>query len=665
MTILKPVTPYVCILMLGLFDLQPGLHGQTIPTFEIRSPDGSVTLEVQAAEKLQWSVQHLGQQVIVPSPISMKLSGGTVLGDNMKIKSHLEEEIRSEFEAINYKKKSVVDHCNQLTLQAKGNFGITFRVYDDAVVYRFFTSFKDEVVVINEEANFNFTADHQVFIPYMWDYRNDQIFNCSFESLYTEQKISQFRPDSLAFLPMMVDLGEGRKAVIMEADLEDYPGMFMKINETGMGYKGIYAPYPLEEKQVGINYIPVKRADYIARTRGKRAYPWRGVIITVKDRELLGNDLVQKLASPSRIEDPSWIVAGQVAWDWWSGKNISKVDFRAGSNTETYKYYIDFAASNGIPYIILDGGWSARGDLTKTRPEIDLPAIVEHGNSNGVGVILWAGWHQLVQQLDEVFALYAEMGIKGFKIDFIDRDDQLAVASTYEMAEKAAAHHLILDYHGVFKPTGLQRTYPNIVGYEGVKGMENVKWADEDVPRYDVILPFIRNIAGPMDYTPGAMRNAARGNFAPINSNPMSKGTRCHQLAMYIIFEVPLQMLSDNPTTYMAEQECTDFITSVPVTFEETFPLDGKVAEYVALAKKKGDSWFVGAMTNWDPRDLTIDLSFLGEGDYRAVIFKDGINADRQGSDYKKELLSVKKGDTLQVHLAPGGGWAARFEKID
>ena len=556
------------------------------------------------------------------------------------------------------------DHYNQLTLNCRGDFGIIFRVYDDAVAYRFFTKMEGEVVIEGEEANFNFTADHKAFVPYMLDYRDGRIFNCSFESLYTEQRISEFRPDSLAFLPLLVDVGEGRKTVILEADLEDYPGMFLKLNETGMGYQGVYAPYPLEEKEVGINYIPVRRAAYIARTDGKRSFPWRAVIISEQDRELLNNDLVQKLASPCRIGDLSWIKPGQVAWDWWSGINISHVDFRAGINTETYTYYIDFAAANGIPYIILDAGWSSDGDLLSTIPQVDLPAIVEHGNQKGVGVILWAGWHQLVTQLEEVFSFYAQMGIKGFKIDFIDRDDQLAVASVYEITEKAAGYHLLVDYHGVYKPTGLQRTYPNVVGTEGVRGMENVKWAREDVPGYDVTIPYIRMLAGPMDYTPGAMRNATRRNFAPINSNPMSQGTRCHQLAMYVIYEVPLQMLSDNPTIYMKEQECTDFITSVPVFFDETVALDGKVGEFVALARRKGDMWFAGAMTNWDARDMTIDLSFLGPGEYRAIIFRDGVNADRQASDYAREVRNVRNTDTLEFKLFPGGGWSARFEKL-
>jgi alpha-glucosidase len=632
--------------------------------FEIQSPDGAIILTVQSAEKLQWSVEHAGQQLINPSPISLQLEDGRILGDNAKISASKVEEVNSEFKAINYRRAVVKDQYNQLTLNCKGGYGLIFRVYNNAVAYRFFTRMKGLIIIKNEEANFNFTDDHEAFIPYMWDYRDGRIFNCSFESLYTEQKISQFRKDSLAFLPLLVEVGKGKKVVIMEADLEDYPGMFMDMNYTGKGFKGVYAPYPLEEKQVRINYIPVKRADYIARTDGTREFPWRAIMISEEDKDLLNNDLVQKLASPCRLEDVSWIKPGQVAWEWWNGIGLSHVDFKAGINTETYKYFINFAAANKIPYILMDAGWFDFRDLTKTKPDVDLPEIVAHADSKGIGVILWAGWYQLLQQLDEVFSLYSDMGIKGFKIDFIDRDDQLAVASTYEIARKAAEHRLLVDYHGVFKPTGLQRTYPNVVGYEGVKGMENVKWAHEDVPRYDVTIPFIRMQAGPMDYTPGAMRNASKTNFRPVNGNPMSQGTRCHQLAMYVIFEVPLQMLSDSPTIYIKEQECTDFITRVPTTFEETVPLDGKVAEYVAMARKKGDNWFIGAMTNWDSRALTLDLSFLEEGEYEAVIFQDGVNAGRQATDYKKVIKKVSSHDNLTVELAPGGGWVARLEKV-
>ena len=642
------------------------LSAQKIKSFEIKSFDGNITLNIETGAKLQWSMQYSGQQVIAPSPISLQLEGGEILGDNVKILSSKIEKTDNVITPVNYKKSTIINQFNQLTINFKGDFGIIFRVFNEGVAYRFFANRKGELIVKNEEANFNFTADHKAFIPYQWDYRDGKIFNSSFEALYKEISISKFASDSLAFLPVLVDVGSNRKAVILEADLEEYPGMYLNINQTHKGFMGVYAPYPLEAKlggYGGINYIPTKRADFIAKVNGTRDFPWRIVVISNHDKELLNNDMVQKLASPSRINDISWILPGQVAWDWWNDRNISHVDFKAGMNTPTYKYYIDFAAANKIKYIIIDGGWSEGLDLTKITADINLQEIIDYGRQKGVGVILWASWYAVTQQMDKVFPYYSAMGVKGFKIDFVDRDDQLAVASLYEIAKKAADNHLLVDYHGVFKPTGLQKTYPNVIGFEGVKGLENYKWATEDQPRYVVSIPFIRMMAGPMDYTPGAMRNANKANFRPINSNPMSQGTRCQQLAMYVVFEAPLQMLSDNPTIYMREQECTDFISGVPVTFDETVPIDGKVGEYLALARKKGTTWYVGAMTNWNARDLSLDFSFLGEGDFQAVIFKDGINADRDGTDYKKEVIKISSGTKLNIHLAPGGGWAARIEK--
>jgi len=536
------------------------INAQPNQDFKLESPDGGIIIQIDVGTKIQWSVRHKGQQMIVPSTISLQLAGGESLGENAIVHSSDRKEINREIHAINYKKAIIPDHCNQLTIQCNDDYGLIFRAYDDAVAYRFFTKKKDSIVVQNEEANFNFAADHKAFIPYMRDYRDGKIFNCSFESLYTEQNISQFMSDSLAFLPLLIDVGNDKKVVILEADLEDYPGMFLNINHTGKGFMGVYAPYPLEEEQVRRNLIPTRRADYIARTSGARHFPWRVVVISEQDKELLSNDIVQKLASPPRLEDVSWIEPGQAAWEWWNAIGISHVDFRVGMNTATYKYYIDFAAANGIRYIIIDEGGAAGFDLTKVIPAIDLQELIAHGNRNGVGIILWAMWHPLIRQMDTVFAHYSGMGIKGFKIDFIDRDDQKAVASTYEMARKAAEHQLIIDFHGIYKPTGLQRTYPNVVGYEGVKGLENVKWAHED---------------------------------------------------------------------------------------------------------RKGDTWYVGAMSNWTARELTLDFSFLGEGAYHATVFKDGINADRFATDYKREVINISSGDTLTIQLSNGGGWAARIEKAE
>jgi alpha-glucosidase len=627
-------------------------------SFNAASPNGNIKLHIDVTGKLQWSVQQKEQTIIEPSLLSLQLQN-EVLGDNAVVTSSKTEKINTTINAVNYIKSVIPDEYNQLTINCKGDYGIIFRLYNDAVAYRFFTKKKDSIIIQNEEANFNFTNDDSAFIPIQWDYRDGQNFNSSFEALYHHIPLSQFPKDSLAFLPLLVDVGNGKKAALLEADLEDYPGMYLDLNTTQKGFKGIYAPYPLNAHVVQRNLIPTERAAYIAKTNGTRNFPWRVVVISETDKELLNNDIVQKLAAAPRITDVSWIKPGLVSWDWWNNWNITGVDFKAGINTETYKYYIDFAAANHLSYIVMDEGWSEFYDLLTIRPGIDLKQIIDYGKQKNVDVILWATWYNVFRQMDTAFPLYSKMGVKGFKIDFFDRDDQLVVRSTYDIAKKAAENKLMVDYHGIYKPTGLQRTYPNVIGYEGVKGLENYKWANEDQPQYTVTIPFIRMMAGPMDYTPGAMRNATQAIYRPINDNPMAKGTRCNQLAQYVLFYAPWQMLADNPTVYMKEQECTDFIAKVPTVFDETVPLDSKVGEYVSIARRKNSEWFVGSMTNWTPRDITLDFSFLPAGKYTAVVFKDGINADRNATDYKKETINISSGDKLTVHLAPGGGWAA------
>ena len=650
-----------------MISISVGLYAQKNKSLQVSSPDGSIIVNVEAGVKLEWSIKHKGQLIILPSAMGLQLESGEVLGDDPKITSSKMEKVKKEISAINYKKALILDEYNQLTIRCKGDFGVLFRAYNDGVAYRIFTSRKEDLTIKNEIVNFNFGADHKAFIPFVRDLRGTEIYVNSFEALYKEINISKINKDTLAFLPLLVDVGHGKKAVMLEADLENYPGMFVNVNEqTRQGLVGAFAPYPLEQKQGGFNMLNLmvtKRADFIAKTRGTRSYPWRAIVISQSDKELLNNDLVQKLAASPRIADISWIKPGKVAWDWWNNWNISHVDFRAGINTPTYKYYIDFAAANKLEYIVMDEGWSVSTDMTKVSSKIDLNEIVEYGKQKGVGVILWATWYALTQQMDEVFEKYSKMGVKGFKIDFFDRDDQKAIASTYEIAEKAAKYKLMVDLHGIYKPTGLQRTYPNVVGFEGVKGMENTKWARDDVPRYDVSIPFIRMVAGPMDYTPGAMKNANRDNFRPIHAAPMSQGTRCHQLAMYVIFEEPIKMLSDNPTIYMKEQECTDFIAKIPTIFDETVAMDGRVGEYAAIARRKAGTWYVGAMSNWDARELALDFSFLPKGTYEAEVFRDGINADRDATDYTKEVIKIDSGDKLKI--SPGGGWAAILRKVN
>ena len=650
--------------------LGPAGRAQTAPTFHVKSPDGKLDVTVQVGPRLTWAVQHEATPVVAPSAVSLTLAGGEVLGRNAAVSGTKTVAVNTTFATPIYKKRQVVDHYNQLTINLKGNYGLIFRAYDDGVAYRFFTRRKGELTVQREEATFNFAQDFPALLPFVRDLRDPHdLYISSFEALYSPLKLSEVvkvKKDTLAFLPALVDVGGGKKAVLLEADVEDYPGMFLKGDaQGGPVLHADFAPYPAEEKAGGFHNMQLvvpRRADYLAKTAGTRSFPWRAVAVSTADKDLANSDLVQKLAAPSRLKDAAWIKPGKVAWDWWNDWNISHVDFRAGINTATYKYYIDFASANKLEYVILDEGWSEETDILKISPQVDLAALIAYGQQKNVGIILWANWRAISEKTDAAYGQYAKMGVKGFKIDFLDRDDQKMVNSTYTLARKAAENHLLVDFHGMHKPDGLQRTYPNVLNFEGVKGLENNKWTPhDDVPRYDATLPFIRMMAGPMDYTPGALRNAIKSEFRPIGSKPMSQGTRCHQLAMYVVFEAPLQMLADNPTAYMREQESTDFIAAVPTTFDQTVALDGKVGDYVALARQKGDTWYVGALGNWDAHELTLDMAFLGEGQYEAVVFRDGVNADRDATDYQREVVPVSAQSKLKISLSNGGGWAARI----
>jgi alpha-glucosidase len=629
----------------------------------VKSPNGKIDLTLESGAKISWSVKHENTEVIAPSTISLTLGSGVVLGNNAKVISTKSSKVNSSFATPIYKKKTVIDEYNQTVVTYKADFGLILRAYNDGVAYRFFTTKKGQIIVESEEASFNFSKDHKAFVPYVRDLREKDMYSCAFEAMYDEIPLSKFVKDSLAISPLLIDLGNGKKAAIVEAELEDYPGMYLtRNNQTQLGLQGAFAHYPKEERLGGynkMNYMVAKRESYIAKTNGTRNFPWRAIIISESDKDLANNDMLQKLSAPSQIADPSWIKPGKVAWDWWNDWNISKVDFKAGINTETYKYYIDFASKNHIEYVVLDEGWSEDTNLLKVSPSMNIEELINYGKQKNVGIILWSSWYAVNQDLENTFSYYSKMGVKGFKIDFIDRDDQKMVKSLYDIAKKAASYNLIIDFHGMYKPTGIQRVYPNVVNFEGVKGLENAKWTpNDDMPHYETSIPFIRMLAGPMDYTPGAMRNATRSDFRPSNSMPMSQGTRCHQLGMYVVFEAPLQMLADSPTAYMKEQESTNFISQIPTTFDETIALDGKVGEYVAIARKKGDKWFVGGLTNWSAREMTIDLSFLGKGTYSAEIFKDGINAGKDATDYKHEIVKVVNADKLTVNMANGGGFA-------
>ena len=648
--------------------------------WSIESPDKTVQVDIHRLGNysLDWQIRYKGTEVLKPSNINILLDGTMDVSTKGGIgKESKREQVRSQFETPFYKKSVVKDEYNSLTISFKNGISLEFRVYNDGAAYRFIINRKKASEVTSEQAEFCFADDYQAFIPYVNDNRGGERYCYSFESYYDEQPLSKMYSDSLAITPLAVCLPGGIKAIVMDAGVENYPGMFLKKGNRDNTLQAEFATYPLEQEIGGfdrLNLVPTRRADYIAKLEGSSALPWRAVVITERDADILNCDMAQRLAPKCRIKDTSWIHPGKVAWDWWNNTNVYGVDFKSGMNTDTYLYYIDFAAKNHIEYIIIDEGWSGKESLTENlNPEIDLQRLIAHGKEKGVGIILWSSWRNLIGSnplndisvTDAVMKRYAEMGIKGFKVDFFDRDDQQVIASAYKIAESAAKYHLYLDYHGL-KPFGIQRAYPNIFNFEGVKGLENSKWEPRtgngplhNQPRYDVTAPYLRMLAGPMDYTPGAMSNAMKDSFFGNNDHPMSQGTRVHQMAMYTVFEAPLQMMADSPTKYMQNQECTDFIAQVPTTFDETKALDGKLGEYIVIARRKGTTWYLAAMTDWTPRDLAIDLSFLGTGNHQAEIFADGINAMKEASDYKRSQQTVTSTDRLNIHLSSGGGWTA------
>ena len=613
----------------------------------ISSPDKKTQVSVGTLNyiSLYWSIEHNGISVLERSGMNVMIDGTYDVFYDANKKGGLgrvtkRAQVRTQFDTPFYKKAVVSDEYNGMTVAFKNGISVEFRVYNDGAAYRFLIDRKHMSEVTWEIAEFNFADDYTAFIPYVNDNRGGERYCYSFESYYDEQPLSKMFKDSLAITPLAVCLPGGMKAIVMDAGVEDYPGMFLKSNGKN-SLKAEFAPYPAEQEIDGfdrLNLVPTKRENYIAKLDCSRALPWRAVVITEKDADILNCDMAQRLAPECRIEDTSWIHPGKVAWDWWNNTNVTGVEFKSGMNTDTYLYYIDFAAKNKIEYVIIDEGWSGKESLMEDlSPEIDLKKLIAHGKEKGVGIILWSSWRNLIGNnpdcdmslTNDVMKHYADMGIKGFKVDFFDRDDQQAIASAYKIASCAAKQHLYLDYHGL-KPFGIQRAYPNILNFEGVKGLENSKWEPRvgdgplhNQPRYDVTAPYLRMLAGPMDYTPGAMMNAMKDNFFGNNDHPMSQGTRVHQMAMYTTFEAPLQMMADSPTMYMKNQECTDFIAQVPTIFDETIALDGKLGEYTVVARRKGTTWYIAAMTDWTPRDLTIDLSFLGEGKYQADIFAD------------------------------------------
>lgn len=624
--------------------------------YKVASPDGKIVVTVSAGTDLKWSVTCEGKTAITSAKAGMVLGDGRVLGQNETARRIIPGKIDQVLETVvAYKRSKITDNCNTLLIAFRSGLAVQFRAYNDGVAYRFETSLKDSIIVKNEIADIQFPQG-----SYSW-YPLEESFMSHNERVFIYSSLDTIGNRHLASLPALFR-ANGINVLFTEADIEDYPGMWLRGAGPGR-IAGVQPGYPETEKLNGDrDFYVTSTKDFIATTKGTRTFPWRAFVITGNDGQLVESDMVFRLASPNRLTDYGWIKPGQVAWDWWNANNIYGVDFKSGINNDTYRYYIDFASKNGIEYIILDEGWYKTGTtVLESIPEINVPELCKYAESKNVGVILWVVWKTFWDKIDEAVALYEKWGVKGVKVDFMQRDDQKIVNFYYEAARKTAEHHLLIDFHGSYKPDGLQRTYPNALTREGVRGMENDKWERTITPEHDVTLPFTRMVAGPMDFTPGAMVNMDRANFNPQFTRPASQGTRVHQMSMYVIYESPLQMLSDSPSNYMNEQECTDFLVRVPVVWDDLKVLDAKTGDYLLLARRSGNDWFVGGMTDWNRRQMELDLSFLPSGEYSMEIFQDGINADKHAQDYKHLKSNVKSGDKLKIEMAPGGGWVAKI----
>jgi alpha-glucosidase len=626
-------------------------------SYDLRSPDNRIEVRVRTAGQIRYDIVLKGRLLLENSTLSLDLDHKK-LGLNPEVINAKQSSKDDVIEPVVHQKFAKIrDHYNELRLTMDGGYAVVFRAYNEGAAYRLETWLpQQQVHVYGEEANFNFDTNSIVYYP-----QEDSFYSHN-ERRYTPQHLNEIAPQFIATLPAVVDVGDGAKVAIAESDLADYPGLWLRGTAPNFGLAATFPPYPLKEIQTSDrDYKPVETADYIAVTSGTRSYPWRVVGIVEKDGDLITNQLVYLLERPSQFQDTSWIKPGKVAWDWWNDWNIDGVSFHAGINTETYKYYVDFAAKYAIPYIILDDGWSKRGNLLDVISELNMDELVSYAKQKNVGIILWASWKTLDDQLTPALDQFNKWGVKGIKVDFMQRSDQIMVNYFERVLREAAKRHLLVDFHGDQKPATMTRTWPNLINTEGVRGMEWSKWSWESEPKHNVTLPFTRMFLGPMDYTPGAMRNATRDTFAVIYHQPMALGTRCHQLAMYVVYEAPLQMLSDSPSNYLREPEVMDFLGPVPSTWDETKVLDGRIAEYVLVARRSGSEWYVGAMSDWTPRDLEVDFSFLPEGSFKVEAYQDGVNADHNASDYRKTTTLVNRSAKLKVHLAAGGGWAARI----
>ena len=626
--------------------------------YELSSPDKKLKAEIEINKGIFVNLKQGEDTEVRIENISLETGMNIQPDAFFKVQKSQRNQVNELVKPdIKEKSETMLNAYNELEIRFRSDFAITFRAFNEGLAYRLSSSLKDSLIIYRENLDLRFEEVD------MGRFQSTPTFNSSYETPYEHISLSAIEKGKLCSMPFLVEKQNGTFVMITEADLYNYPGLWLK----GTGEARLAAvnpPYPKTLSYEGNIYGQGQVSethDYIAKVRGTRSFPWRIIAIADNEKELVANNMVYLLASPSVIGDASWIKTGVVMFDWWGKSNIYGVDFKAGINTATARYYIDFCAEHGFRYFLFDDGWCVNQDLLNPVPALNMPEVIAYAETKGVDIMVWVLWKSLAEQWDDAFRIFKKWGIKGIKIDFMNRDDQPMVEFYEAAARQAAEQKMIVDFHGAYKPCGLSRKYPNVLTREALIEFEYNGWTSHDNPEHHNLLPYIRMFTGPMDYIPATMRNSTKDNFRPIGDYPMGQGTRVHSMAMWFIVNSPLTMLPDSPSDYYREKECTDFISGLPVVWDETQLLKGKIGEYTVMARRLGKEWFIGAITNWDKRTLDLDTDFLGAGTYSLESFEDGINANSRAEDYRRKVSTFKAGDTLRLDLASGGGWVARI----
>lgn len=638
--------------------LMPCLQASAQDKWTLSSPDGNQELTVATSgARLYYSLKYKGTLLISRAYLSLSLSDGEIWGRSVKVQGTDSIGIDETYDTPVWIRAKARNKCNQLTLKMSRDYNVVFRAYDDGVAYRFESNRTGSYNILDEEVNVTFNSAPNAYVSYT--------DNSGFENQYTATAYNSLSSDKLIINPALFSFSKA-KMCFTESDVKDYPTMFLLKGGALRSIEGRFVRTPKSETWKSSNegmLVAKENEMCIAECSGERTFPWRVMMVSDDEGTFLSSDMLFVLGQAPEDTDWSWVKPGQAVWDWWCN-TLDGVDFTVGMNTETWLYRIDFAAKHNIPYVLIDAGW-ANTALSSVSSDMDLEKIVAYGKERNVGVMLWGFGFRFAANLESLCSKYSAMGVKGFKLDFWERTDQKAIKTIERVAKTAAKYKLLIDYHGCWPVGGLNRTYPNVIDFEGVHGGEQFKWDGISVDQvtYDVTFPFIRMVAAPVDYTQGAMRNGTKSTYKVNYSNPMSQGTRCRQLAEYVVFYSPVTMWVDKVTTYEQEAECANFIAKIPTVWDETKSLTNRITQYVSVARRSGDEWFVGALTNWNSRSLTLDLSFLGDGDYAAEVFADGDNANTDATDYKTSTIDIPSSRSLTVELAQGGGYAMRIYK--